>query len=275
MNYKMVVLDMDGTLLTDDKRISDKNMDALKKISDLGIKVVISTGRIFTSAKSYGDLIGVRIPIIASNGAYIREKDRDEVIYAKLLKQEVARKIVTLCHKFRMYCHLFTWDSLYSEKLIYSALYYSKWNKNLPEGEKVNINIIDPSDWNKVIMTNKNLLKAVVTDEDREKVASLRKEVSKLDVEVTSSSKNNIEIMDKGVSKGKAVEYLGKYYNIRRDEIICIGDSENDISMIKYAGLGIAMGNAEDEVKDASKFVTLSNEEDGVSYAIEKFLLKD
>jgi len=274
MDYRMIVLDVDGTLLTNDKRISDANKRALKAAVDIGVKVVISTGRIFTSAVLYSEMLGIDTPVIASNGAYIKEKDRDEVIFAKTLGEENAKKIVRLIKSYGMYCHLFSWDTIFTEKIIHSSFNYSKWNKNVQDDKKINIRVIDNLEWDDIIHKYRDsILKAVVTDDDAEKLAALRLDISKLDVEIASAYKNSIEIMNKGVSKGSAIEMLMKYYNISREEVISMGDSENDIPMIKYAGLGIAMGNGTPDVKNASDFVTLSNEEDGVAYAIEKFIL--
>lgn len=273
--YKMLVLDMDGTLLTNDKKISPGNREALKLAVEKGVKVVISTGRIFASARVFGEMIGVKAPIIASNGAYIREKDRDEVIYSKVLGEDNIRGILNICKKHGMYCHLFTCDSIYSEKLIYTSLNYYKWNEGLPEDRKVKIHIIDKHGWDDVINENKpSILKALFTQEDEDILRDVRQEMGGLDVEVTSANPHTLEIMHRGVTKGRAVEVLAEYYNIDRSDVICIGDSENDISMIEYAGLGIAMENGSDQAKKAASFVTLSNEEDGVAYAVEKFILK-
>jgi Cof subfamily protein (haloacid dehalogenase superfamily) len=219
-------------------------------------------------------MVGIDTPIIASNGAYIREKDRDEVIYAMPLGEKNANEVVRLSGKYGLYCHLLTWDSIFTEKLVYSSINYSKWNKDLPEDRRVNINVIEKHEWNNVISNNKDdILKAIITDDDTDKVLALRQDVSKLNVEIASSYSNNFEVMNRDVSKGSAVKTLAEFYNIPTDEIICIGDNENDISMIKYAGLGIAMGNGTDEVKKAAGFVTLTNENDGVAYAVEKFIL--
>ena len=275
MMYKMIALDMDGTLLNDEKKVSNRNKRAIEKADDFGVKIVVSTGRLFTSASFFGEMIGVKSPIISSNGAYIREKDRDEVIYERLLGSENAYKIVNLCKKHDLYCHLFTSDTVFTEKIIYASFNYANYNLDMPDDKKININVIKPNDWEAIIEKYKDkILKAVIADEDSDKIIALRKDVCDLDVEVVSSFSNNIEIMSKGTSKGDAVRVLADFYGINKDEVICIGDGENDISMIKYAGLGIAMGNAIDEVKDAADFVTLSNEDDGVAHAIEKFVLQ-
>lgn len=274
MKYKMLVLDMDGTLLTNEKTISERNKRAIKEASERGVKIVISTGRIFASARAFGNMIGVSTPIIASNGAYIREKDKDEVIYSKPLGEDNARAIEALGTKYGIYCHFFTWNTLYTEKVVHIAYNYSKWNSALPEDKKVKIQIVRKDDWNDIFSNNRDtILKCFVADDDIEKLMAMKKEARDLNVEVTSSGYNNFEVMNKGISKGKAVSELAEFYKIDRREVICIGDSDNDISMIEYAGLGIAMKNGKDEIKNKADFVTLSNEEDGVAYAIEKFIL--
>jgi hypothetical protein len=95
------------------------------------------------------------------------------------------------------------------------------------------------------------------------------------DLEVVSSSSTNFEVMKKGVSKGRAVEILAGFYGIKQEEIICIGDNENDLSMIEYAGLGIAMENSERILLNSAKHITDTNNKDGVAKAIEKFILGD
>ncbi|MDU5414364.1 MAG: HAD-IIB family hydrolase, partial [Clostridium perfringens] len=93
------------------------------------------------------------------------------------------------------------------------------------------------------------------------------------DLEVVSSSPSNFEVMNKGTSKGRAVKVLADILNINREEIMCLGDSENDLSMIEFAGLGVAMGNAEEFLKEKADYITDTNENDGVAKAIEKFVL--
>ena len=274
MKYKMIVMDMDGTLLSSDKSISDKNRSAIEKAYNMGVKIVISTGRMFASAKVYGEMIGVDTPIIASNGAFIRDKDKDEVIFSKMLGEQNIREILRITKNYNLNCHLFTFDTVFSEKLEYTALNYNKWNKALPEDKRVKICIINASEWDAVINEySDKLLKAVVVSDNTECIIASRQEISKLNVEIVSSWINNYEVMNKGVSKGNAVDVLAKYYNIDKSEIICMGDHENDISMIEYAGLGVAMGNATEDTKNAASFITLTNNDDGVAYVIEKFIL--
>ncbi len=272
MKYKMIAMDMDGTLLTTDKVVSQRNKEALKKAADMGIKLVVCTGRIFTSAWVYADLIGTEAPIIASNGAYIREKDRDEVIYMKILPKEDIYKVVEIAKDYGFYPFLYTSDTIFAEKVIFAAQMYDKQNESLPENRKVKIVITD--NLEKTIEENHQIImKIVIMSEmyEIEKLNKLRNEIAnKIDVSIAASAVNNFEIMSKGISKGNAVKILGDIYGISKEETICIGDNENDISMIEYAGIGVAMKNATDGLKAAADYVTDTNDDDGVAKAIEK-----
>lgn len=273
MGYKFICVDMDGTLLNSNKDISERTKESIKKAHEIGVKIAISTGRIFTSANYYADIIGVKSPVIASNGAYIREKDSDRIIYKNILGIHRCREILELFREFNIVPHFFTDDSIYTERLIYSSAYYDNLNKSLPIDRRINIEIID--NWEKIFEKQQGeLLKAVAIDNDSENILRAKEKIKKLSkFEVVSSMPNNFEIMSEGASKGRGVEILCNYYGIDREEVICIGDSENDLSMIKFAGLGVAMNNGERMVKENAQYITDSNDEDGVAKVIEKFIL--
>ncbi|OFI05072.1 sugar phosphatase YidA [Clostridium acetireducens DSM 10703] len=273
MKYKLVCIDMDGTLLNDDKKISERTLKTIKKAKEKGVNIVISTGRLFISADYYSDLIGVKTPVIASNGAYIREKDKDKVIYKSLLGVEKCKEIVNVLNKYNIYMHFNTYNSILTRELVFSSAVYSKMNEGLPKDKKINITLVEK--WEDTFNKYKDeILKCIIIEKDKEKLIKAKKEMSAIEgFEVVSSSKYNFEIMNKGVSKGNAVKILSSYYNLHKDNIICIGDSENDLSMLEYAGLGIAMKNGEDYVKENADYITDTNNNDGVAKAIEKFIL--
>lgn len=275
MKYKMICIDMDGTLLNDDKNISSRNHEALKMAQEKGVKVVVSTGRLFTSANNYADAIGIKVPVISSNGAYIREKDRDEVIYENKLDLDKCKKIIDIAYKYDTTVYVNTITSVIATDINGSTEFYRKINSTLPPDRR--IEIIIAKNWEEAFSKYKDsIIKCLVSTEEYEKLDKIREEIlSAVDVEIASSAINNIEIMNKGVSKGRAVEILGLFYNINKEEIICIGDSENDISMLKFAGLGVAMGNADDKVKSIANYVTDTNNNDGVAKVIEKFILNN
>ncbi|NLK34927.1 MAG: HAD family phosphatase [Gracilibacteraceae bacterium] len=279
LEYKMVVTDMDYTLLNKEKKVSDRNREALKRAADKGVHLVVATGRIYTSARLYARLLGMSSPIIASNGAIIREasinnkENTERTIFKDALNEKVIREMIRLSHKYGLYCHFFTENTIYSEKLVNVSLRYTEWNKYMGEEDQVRIKIVD--DAEKILEDAKSeVLKAVVSDEDEEKIQRLRDSIMETGiVSVSQSMKHNLEVMNKGVTKGNAVRILAQMYGINREEIIAIGDNENDISMIEYAGLGIAMGNAEESLKRVADHITGDYQEDGVAEAIEQFIL--
>lgn len=273
MKYKLLCTDMDGTLLNDNKEISERNKNAIKLANEKGLKIVVCTGRMFNSANFYADMIEVKTPIISANGAFIREKDRNEVIYKNILGKENCKAILKILKKHGIYINFHSPNSIFSNKMAYSTKIYSDMNKFLPKDSQIDINIV--TDWEEVFEKHEDsIVKCIAIDENLEKIKEAKKEMLELEgVEVVSSYDNNFEIMAKGVSKGRGVEILAGFYNLKPEEIICIGDNENDLSMIEYAGLGVAMGNGSEEVKNKADYVTDSNNEDGVAKVIEKFVL--
>lgn len=128
--------------------------------------------------------------------------------------------------------------------------------------------------WNKIIKTQTDeIIKCEIYNKDISKIESIKKELESLgELEVIDSSKGGLDLTLKNISKGTAVKYLAHHYNIKQDEIIAIGDSDNDIAMIEFAGLGAAMGNARESVKSKANYITSTNDQDGVAEVINKFV---
>jgi len=279
LKYKMLVSDMDYTLLNKEKTVSEKNREAIRKAIEKGVHIVVATGRIYTSARVYAKLLGVCTPIIASNGAIIREAvfnnpmDTEKTIYRNILPMEAVNEMIRLSHKYGIFSHFFTDDTIYAEKLVNVSMRYTEWNKFLGVEDQVKIKIVE--DVEKAVAEDKvQILKAVAVDRDSEKIQRLRDSIVETGiVSVTQSMKDNLEVMNQGVTKGNAVKMLAEMYGIKREEIIAIGDNENDISMIEYAGMGIAMGNAEESLKSVANHITGDYQEDGVAEAIKRFIL--
>jgi Cof subfamily protein (haloacid dehalogenase superfamily) len=273
LKYKMLVTDMDYTLLNKDKDVSERNKKALKAAIDKGVHVIVATGRIYTSALYYARLLGISTPIIASNGAIIREEHTDNTMYQCLLSEVAIKEMIRLTREKGLFCHLFGKDTIYTEKLVNVSTRYTEWNKYMAEKDQVKIRLLDRFE-DMTEYEKREIFKAVVVDDDNSKLQYIREEILKTDiVTVSQSLSDNIEVMHKEVSKGNAVAKLAEIYNIDRAEIITLGDNENDISMIEYAGLGVAMGNAVQLLKDRADYITADYMEDGVAQVIEKFIL--
>lgn len=276
MKYKLMCTDMDGTLLNGNHEISRESIEVIKKAHDKGVKIAVCTGRLHSSAFYFANLLGINAPVISSNGAFIREKDRDKVIYKKTIDKNSLQEILKVCKEYNLNPYFHTPNRVMGEKEMHSAKIYMDFNKHLPKEEKIHIDIIKEDQWDEIFEKYKHeIVKAIVIEDKNSKALKDAKDKLKKveQLEVVSSMSNNFEIMNREVSKGRAVETLAKYYNISKDEIICIGDNENDISMIKYAGLGIAMENGCDEIKKVAQYITDTNINDGVAKVIKKFIL--
>lgn len=274
MDYKLICIDMDGTLLNDKKTISERNLRAIRLANKKGVKIAVCTGRIFASADFFSNLLGVKSPVIAANGAYIREKDRDEVVYNVALGVEKCKKMLAVFKKYDIYPHFYTKDMIFTENLTYSTAFYAGVNKTLSKDKQIKVVLV--KDWNEVFKKYETeIFKGIGVDKDVEKIRKAKISLRDMnDFEVVSSHFDNFEVTNKGVSKGNAVKILADYYGINREQVICIGDSENDLSMIKFAGLGVVMENGDELVKEAAKYITDTNNNDGVAKAIEKFVLE-
>lgn len=274
MKYKLIAIDMDGTLLSNKHEIPKFNKEMIKKATQAGVKIAITTGRLFASARKYSDVIGVETPIISSNGAYIREKDREEVIYESNLSKKQFDEVLSVVRKYGFTVYMNTSDTVISENVVPDDHAYKLVNNELDDAWK--IKFVEGRRFEETYEEFSNDILKFICIEERENMDELMKakeELSKFeDLEVVSSWENNFEIMPAGTSKGTAVQRLAEILGIKQEEVICIGDSENDLSMIKYAGLGVAMGNAIDIVKENADYVTDTNSNAGVGKMIAKFI---
>jgi len=271
--YKLIALDLDGTLLNSKKQISKENMEAIRLAESKGIKVVFCSGRIYAGARIYAEEASIKDPLIACNGAVIRDVYTGETIYNNTLNDEDCYKVIDMCHMEDIYFHFYIGDTMYTEKLEFSSLSYWKKNEQLPEKDRVDIRLVE----NMTETLEKCKIKAskiVIVSRDIEKLKRVRKMISGIEtIDVMSSNFDNFEIVNRGVSKGNALKILTEKLNISMIEIAAIGDNENDYSMLREAGLSIAMRNAENSLKEISDFVTLSNDENGVAKAINDYIL--
>ncbi|MBU5322705.1 MAG: Cof-type HAD-IIB family hydrolase [Sarcina ventriculi] len=275
MEYKMICIDMDGTLLNSKHEVSERNKKAIKEAIKKGIVVAITTGRIFKSAKIYADLLGIETPIVASNGGFIKEQDKEEIIYKSALTYDQLKVIDSVIKKHNLNVYYNLYNGIILEKTLNENHAYKQTNRKAKRNED-KITILENVDVDKAFKENEgDILKAIcIENENIDALNRAKKELREIEgLEVVSSWSNNFEVMPKGTCKWSGIKQLAKILGIKENEIICIGDSENDLSMIQNAGFGIAMGNARKDVKEAAKYITDNNECDGVGKAIEKIVL--
>lgn len=276
MTIKLICIDMDGTLLVDTQKVSEENKKAIKAAISKDVHVAITTGRLYGCAKLYSDSIGLKTPIIASNGAFIGDINGD-TIFENPLSEDNIRDFLRITSKYDLFSYLTTNSSILSFKEVPEDHMYKMLNKTLKKDDQIVFHTLDNID-SVYDFHDENILKGVSIEKiDFCKLNKAKEELKSCssDLEIVSSWDNNFEVMKKGSSKGDAVKQLSKFLNIDKKDIMCIGDSENDLSMIEYAGVGVAMGNASEEVKSKAKYVTDTNVNSGVAKAIQKFVLNN
>jgi HAD-superfamily hydrolase, subfamily IIB len=247
-NYKLVALDMDGTLLNERSEISEENAEWIQRALDAGITVSFSTGRGFRGALPFAEQLKLETPMITANGSEIWQKPH--VLHKRTLMSPV---YVKQLHELALR-HAGTWFWAYSTTGIYNL---EKW--------------IDPS----TTYEDHHWLKFGYYTEDDVVRNRILKEITEWDaLEITNSSTENLELNPKGITKASALRELCTMLGIEMSQVVAAGDSLNDIAAIREAGLGVAMGNAQQAVKDAADVVTLSNNENGVAEIIKQYVLK-
>lgn len=274
MKYKLICIDMDGTLLNTDDEVSADNINALKKASDMGIHIAITTGRIYASAKYYSQIVGIDAPVITANGASIKDSGNGAVIYKNPVPSDILIGIAKIIKKHDLKVNFTTGNAIFTSYEIPETHTYKVTNKIVDEEFKVNFFVFDNIE-DGILKFEGEVLKCFVGEDfNLDGLKNARKEITETfgeDLHIVSSGENNFEIMQKDSSKGNAASRLAEKLGICRDKVMCIGDSENDLSMIQFAGLGVAMGNAMELLKSEADFITETNNNSGVARAIEKF----
>jgi len=267
--YKLIAIDMDGTLLTEDKKITTKTKDAIKMASNLGVKIVLTTGRPIQGIKQSLEELNLTNKddyVIALNGAFICRNDDYSILSSnETLTGKDLKYIYNKVKALKTYFHAFTKDEDLVDK---------KSKFSIAEEMRINLKVRVVNFLGE-IKDDDEILK-VVLEEEKNVLDEITDKIPKELFEkytVIRSVDFMLEFMKKGCNKASGIEKLAQYLGISREEIIAIGDAGNDKEMIKYAGLGVAMANAEDEIKNMADFITKSNEEDGVSCVIDKFIL--
>ncbi|KHE66925.1 Cof-type HAD-IIB family hydrolase [Halobacillus sp. BBL2006] len=242
-NIKLIALDLDGTLVNSQETVSDRNIKAIHEAKEQGIQVVLSTGRSLSRCRHIAESLGESSYLVTINGGEIYNGEF-ELIERNKLKKEHVRRLWELKKEHGLY--------------FWSSTVQGLFNSQNPFEEEV-----EEYDW----------LKFGYDIEDDHVRKIILDELNKYDsFEITNSSPTNIEINPSGVNKAAALAKVCDWLDLTMDEVMAVGDSMNDIAMIHKAGYGVAMGNAQDKVKEEANWVTLTNDEDGVAHAIEKVL---
>lgn len=269
MRYRLLAIDLDETLLNENSQISPRSKRAIREAVNRGVIITISTGRMYRTSIPYVRELALNTdwPMINYQGALIKTTESGEVLYHRPLENELAVAAASAAEAFGEEACAYVEERLYiNRENRYSLYYRQKYD--------VTVEVVGPLDlflekqgWNptKITVFNWNgkfeKIKEAVEPCYRDKITMLE------------PYPFFFEFTDRRATKGQALQRLTLELGIRREEIIAFGDSNNDIDMIQYAGLGVAVANAVPEVLEAADLVTAANTEDGVARVIEEYVL--
>ena len=262
--YKLVVMDVDGTLVDRERRISARNAQALGAARQRGIRLTLASGRSFESITPFAQAVGVTAPLILYNGCRLQDFSNKRILEDHRLPLIQAQRALKLVAGYDLHVNLYMYDRVYIREVTEAArLSMQKDNVTAkPVGDLLAFLKEDPT---KLLLIGEPRLLERFRSEYLEGMTS--------PPELVNSEPDYLEILPAGVSKGQALISLCSRLDILPQEVVAFGDGLNDLEMLKCAGLGVAMGNAHPDLKAAAGYVTGGNEEDGVAMAMEKFIL--
>lgn len=264
----MIVTDIDGTILKADATCSAAVRKSIKDLIDSGIKVVLATGRMFRATYPVADDLGIRTPIISYQGGLIKEYNGNgdkngKILYSKYTDKDLAHEAIDYFRANGTHINIYVNDTLYVEK---DDTYIRKYVENR------NIVYTVVKDLKQVPMDG--LHKVLGIDKDENKILRITNELKEKyenKLYIIRSTPHFCEVSNIEASKAAALNFLREYWGLKKEEVLAIGDQDNDIDMIEAAGTGVAMGNGTPILKSKANYITKSVENDGFSYAIKEF----
>ena len=266
MAYKLIAVDVDGTLLNSEGILTEETKKAVIACVEKGVIFSICSGRPIQGVEYLNEMLGLDLPFITYNGAMVVMGKSKKILYEQKLSSQNAKNIIDLGKTYGTTILIWIENKLYASELNERTNKY----KEIARVEPILIDDVDE--------LIKNGVTKILWYDEIEKIEEYQSEVGKFlfdSVNYHTSRPMFLEFVDKNASKAIAMKRLGEHYKIEQSEMIAIGDGYNDLSMIEYAGLGVAMANSVDAIKEKADFITLSNDEDGVAHVIRRFILSD
>lgn len=290
--YKLIAIDLDGTLLNSNGIVSNETKEILRKIIDKNIKIVLTSGRMIDSIRTIAEEIGGQKYLIAGNGSIIYDIENHQILYKNFLSKEKVLDVIKICEENSIYYNIYTETEILTPALKYNILYYHKENGNREEKDRTKINLIDNMYEYIKNSQRDDFLKITICDEDRmvfNSIIRMLKQMKDIDVlDVEHMSRKNItqgterfelsysytEVSAQNVDKWEAIQYILEKENIGQEEVIAIGDNINDKKMIESSGLGIAMKGSTPIVTNIADIVTEeTNNSDGAAKVLKKLII--
>ena len=290
--YKLVTVDLDGTLLNSYGEVTENTKEKIKKTQEKGVEIMIASGRPIDSIKTIAEEINSKKYFIAGNGAIIYDIQKEKIIYEKYIPRQKIIEIAKICEENNISYNIYTEKNIITQDLKYNVLYYYK--ENLKKDANKITSIIKVDSILEYVKNEPNIkcLKITVCDENQtifKSIVRRLRAIENIDVMDVSHMSRKVfkqgtedieigyfytEISSTQVNNWQAIKYLLPILQIKPEEVIGIGDNINDKEMIENAGLGVCMGQSTPVIKEISDEITDSNTEEGVANVLEKIFLQ-
>lgn len=269
--YKLIAFDMDGTLLNSQKKITDKACEAIQKAIDAGIIVILNTGRCVAELEEYMDVLKNIQYINSTSGALVYDRKSDKDIYSSALDVDTVKAILDIVSSKDVMIDFLTRESIVQrDKIEKMEQYHMEVYRDMFERVTVKWEDICGQYLEKPFPVAK--LNIYHISEEARNYTRQRIEELQLGVEMVNAETTSLEISAKGIDKGIGLEKLCQYLNISLSQTIVVGDADNDIGAMKKAGLAVAMGNANERIKELADVMVADNDHDGCREVIEKYI---
>lgn len=264
-NIRLIALDLDDTLLLPDRTISRRSLRAVAEARRQGVAVVLATGRMFRAAVPFAKQLQLDLPLIAYQGALIKTTESQEVLRAAELSAADCYPVLEYLDSKGIHANLYIEDELYVATMNEVAASYVSFSK-VPVHVVGKLASFDFAHATKIVAIGDPAhLHNTIEPEAKALFGS--------SLAINTSRPHFLEFGHPHATKSSALAFLGCKLGIFQHEILAIGDGANDLDMIEYAGVGVAMGNADVRLKAVANYVTASNTQDGAAKAIERFVL--
>lgn len=270
VDYQVVAFDLDGTLLNSQGKILPSSKQAIQQLLAKKIKVVLVTGRHHTAARPYHYELGLDTPIICCNGTYIYDVAHDSTPVANPLSQAKAQQVINVAEKYQTHLLMYSRDAMNFQHMNPHMEKFSRWVQSCPPQVRPNLQQIES--FAQLLEQNEIIWKFVISHPDRQVMESAVAELPVSQFSCEWSWVDRVDIANHGNSKGGRLLELLTMWQISPQNVIAFGDNHNDTSMLKAVGLGVAMGNAEAEVKTHAKITALSNDQDAIASVLAQYI---
>lgn len=262
--FKLIAADLDDTLLDDQWRLTKQVKEAVLAARGAGVQFTLSTGRMFCSAAPYAQELELDLPLITYQGALVKNSTSGEVLLHQPLPLAYAKAIINRIHDLGYHINAYLDDTLYMEKDTPEGRRYTQISGVQPKLVRNVLEILDQAPTKILAIAEEHLLDQLQAECEPQYAGQ---------VHIAKSKPYFLEFSHPLATKGHALQALAEGLGIKREEVIAIGDSYNDLEMLEYAGLGVVVANARDTIKEKADYVTSAPNGAGVVETIEKFIL--